>query len=140
MKLDAPLLLVACLALAACVPAPKKAYAPPEAETLKDMDEVMRVNAAYMDPLFARSDETKVEEATWGEMERAGTMMQSTGKALKQNDLASPYPAGFLTFAEALRAEGEKLSAAAKGRDAAEAQSAVRSIQNTCRSCHNQYR
>lgn len=140
MKLDTPLLLVAALALAACVPAPKKAYAPPEAETLKDTQEVMRVNAAYMDPLFAKSDETKVDEATWGEMERAGTMMQSTGKALKQNDLASPYPAGFLTFAEALRAEGANLSAAAKARNAAEANSTVRSIQNTCKSCHSQYR
>lgn len=131
---------VVALALAACVPAPKKAYAPQEAETLSEIDEVMRVNAATMDPLFGQEDATAFDAATWAQVEKAAPMIQSTGKALQKPTIASPYPEGFVAYGEKLRAAAERLGAAGTAKDVAAATKEIRTIHETCRACHSEFR
>ncbi len=128
------------LAFAACVPAPKKAYAPQEAETLGDIDEVMHVNAAYMDPLFGEEDATAFDDATWAQVQKAAPMMQSTGKALQKPAIASPYPEGFIAYGEKLRAAAERLGAAGTAKDVSAATKEIRTIHETCRACHGEFR
>lgn len=127
-------------ALAACVPAPKRAYSPDETAKLDDITEVMRVNAATMDPLFAYEEPTKFDDKSFATLPEAAEKMKATGKALQGPRIAGGFPKGFTEHAKDLAAEAEKLGAAAEKKDRAAASAALRAIHQTCRDCHAEFR
>lgn len=126
--------------LAACVPAPKRAYTPDEVSKLDDLDEIMRVNAATMDPMFAFEEPTKFDDKTWKKLPDVAAQMKATGTALQGPRIAGGFPAGFLENAKDLVAGAEKLELAAKRNDRALASAAIRGIHQTCRDCHSEFR
>ena len=127
-------------ALAACVPAPKRAYSPDETAKLDDITEVMRVNAATMDPLFVFEEPTKFDDKSWKQLPDAAEKMKATGKALQGPRIAGGFPKGFTEHAKDLVAEAEKLATAHSKNDRALASSALRAIHQTCRDCHAEFR
>lgn len=131
---------VLAVAVVACVPAPKKAYAPEEVKQLDDIHEVMRVNAATMDPLFSLEDETAFDAATFARFSEASTTIQATGASLQKASIAGKFPPGFMTHAKSLEAGAAKLGAAAGASDAAGSAAAIGSIHQTCRDCHAEMR
>ena len=127
-------------AAAACVPAPKKAYSADEVKALDDISELMRVNAATMDPLFSVENDTTYDDATFARMREASTKIQATGTALQKPSIAGKYPEGFVDHAKTLTANAEKLGAAASAKDAPGAGASVRAIHAACKECHSEMR
>jgi len=124
----------------ACVPAPKKAYSPAEVQALDDIDEVMRVNAHTMDPLFSMEDQAQFDDATFARFTEASATMRSSGAALQKPSIAKSFPEGFVTFAKTLETGAGKLGTAAEAKDGAAAGAAIRGIHQTCRGCHDEMR
>ena len=128
-------------ALAACVPAPKRNYTADEASKLDDLPEVMRVNAATMDPLFAYEEPTAFDkDKTFGRLDQDAAMMKATGMALQNPRIAGGFPAEFLEQAKDLVVGADKLADAKKRNDRAAASLAIKEIHQTCRDCHAQFR
>ena len=63
------------LAAVACVNAPRKAYTPAEAQALGRIDEVMRIHAEQMEPLFDLEAETRLDDAAFARMKTAATLI-----------------------------------------------------------------
>ncbi len=133
------LLLAFAVALTACVPAPKKAYSPDEAQKLDDLDEIMHVNAATMDPLWGLEDGAGIDDAKFATLKEAGSMSKATSVALKEK-IAGPFPPGFAKYADEMNAAADKLVAAADAKDAKAAGAAIAAIHATCRGCHSDFR
>jgi cytochrome c556 len=123
----------------ACVPAPKKAYSPDEAQKLDDLDEIMHVNAATMDKQFSHEDGSGIDDATFAELKDAAAMMKATSGALKEK-IAPARPEGFAKYAETLGAGADKLAAAAEAKDAKAAGAAIAEIHGACKGCHSDFR
>jgi len=137
--------LIACLpfaaSIAACVPAPKRAYTPEETTKLDDLPEVMRVNAATMDPLWAYEEPTAFDkDKTFGTLPNAAAQMKATGTALQNPRIAGGFPAEFTEQAKDLVVGADKLADAHKRNDRAAASLAIKAIHQTCRDCHSQFR
>ncbi len=128
-------------ALAACVPAPKRAYTPDETVKLDDLSEVMRVNAATMDPLFSYEEPTKFDtDKTFDTLDNAAAQMRATGTALQNARIANGFPKEFVEQAKDLVGGADKLADAKKRNDRGAASAAIREIHQTCRDCHAQFR
>jgi len=127
-------------ALAACVPAPKRAYSAEETSKLDDITEVMRVNAATMDPLFSYEEPTKFDDKSFATLPAAAAQMKATGTALQDARIAHGFAKGFVDHAKDLAAGGDKLRVAAEKKDRAAASAAIREIHQTCRDCHSEFR
>lgn len=132
-------LLVLSLALAACVPAPKKDYTPADVAAVDDIHELMRIHAKNADPLFAISDQESFTEAELAQMKEAGALIQATSAKL-ENDIAKDFPEGFADLARQLGEHASALSAAASANDAAGARAALTGMKDTCRGCHGSFR
>jgi hypothetical protein len=137
--------LIACLplmaVLAACVPAPKRAYTPEETSKLDDLPEVMRINAATMDPLFSYEEPTKFDaDKTFGTLPGAAAQMKAAGTALQNPRISGGFPAEFVEQAKDLVVGADKLADAHKRNDRAAASLAIKEIHQTCRDCHSQFR
>ena len=134
-------LVVLSAAIAACVPAPKRAYTPDEASKLDDLHEVMRVNAATMDPLFSYEEPTAFDkDKTFGTLDSSAAMMKATSTALQNPRIAGGFPAEFKEQANDLGVGADKLADAKKRNDRAAASLAIKEIHQTCRDCHAQFR
>lgn len=125
--------------LVACVPAPKKAYSPDEAQKLDELTEIMRTNAATMDPLFSIEGDTTYDAATFGKMKEAAALMKGTAGALKER-IAPKREPGFAKYVGDFAAGAEALEAAAGSSDAAAASKAIQAMHGACRGCHSDFR
>jgi cytochrome c556 len=133
------LLLALAIVATACVPAPKKAYTPDEAQKLDELDEIMHVNAATMDPLWGLEDGSGIDEATFAKLKDAAAMAKATSTATKEK-IAPAFPAGFAKHADDMGAGADKLASAADAKDAKAAGAAIASIHAACKGCHSEFR
>jgi len=125
----------------ACVNAPRKAYTPSEARTLRRIDEVMRIHAEQMEPLFDVETRTAFDDATFVQMETAATMIgEGTAIAMQGDPVAQPYPTQFVDYAKDLQAHARSLGQAAEKKDGASAQAEIAVIHHICRACHAELR
>jgi cytochrome c556 len=127
------------LAVAACVPAPKKDYTPAEIEGVQELDELMRVHAKHADPLFSIRDQESFDDADYGRMKDAGELLQATAVRLEK-DFAPKFEPGFAELARRFGDQAQALTAAAEGRDAAAARDVLGRLRETCGSCHRDHR
>jgi hypothetical protein len=125
--------------VAACVPAPKKAYTPDEARKLEDLSELMRINAKMMDPLFAIEDAESYTEAQYDQMTEAAALTEATSEAVKTKHALTRSPA-FASYADIMNAKSKELAAASEAREAEAAGAAIRGIHEACRGCHSEFR
>ena len=131
--------LIALLLLAGCVGAPKKNYQADEIKQIDDLEEVMKVQAKYMDPLFKKRDQPAFTDAEFGQMADAGRMIQATS-ATARDKFAGGHKPSFVTFAGTLNTQAGDLVGAAEGKDAAKSRTTLSAMKETCASCHKENR
>lgn len=121
--------------------APRKAYTPTEAQALRRIDEVMRIHAQQMEPLFDVETKTTLDDATFVQMKTAATMIgEGTAIAMQRAPIAEPYPTPFVDYARDLQTHARALAQAAKRKDGASARAEVAVIHHICRACHAELR
>jgi hypothetical protein len=125
--------------VAACVPAPKKAYTADEARTLEDLTELMRISAKYMDPLFSIEEAETYTEAQFDQMSEAASLAEAASDAVKTKHALTRSPA-FADYAGIMNAKAKELAVAAEAREAEPAGAAIRGIHEACRGCHSEFR
>ena len=127
------------LLLAACVGAPKKNYTADEVKQIDDLEELMKVQAKNMDPLFKIRDQAAFTDAEFGSIADAGRMIQSTS-ATARDKFASGHKPSFVTFAGQLNTQAGDLVTAAEGKDPAKTRQTLVSMKETCAGCHKENR
>lgn len=132
-------LAAAAAAFLACVPSPQKSYTVAEIGQITSLEEVMRVKAHYVDPLFAVRDEEAFSEEQLAQMIVAASYLEATSSAL-EGKLGEPYDEGFGAIAGELKAKARELRGAAEAQDAAAAGATLRQIKGLCGQCHRAYR
>jgi hypothetical protein len=125
--------------LAGCVGAPKKNYQADEIKQIDDLEEVMKVQAKYMDPLFKKRDQAAFTDAEFGAMADAGHMIQATS-ATARDKFANGHKPSFVTFAGTLNTQASDLASAADAKDAAKSRTTLSSMKETCANCHKENR
>ena len=132
------LLLIGALAIS-CVPKPQSDYTPEQARSLPSVEEAMRVNALYADPMFSIRGESSFTAEQYRQMTTAADYLEATSDALI-GDLGNSYGEGFTELAATVKAEADKLRSAAEAQDAATASAALEAIKSACAGCHSSYR
>jgi hypothetical protein len=128
-------------AAGACVPSPKKAYTPDEVQRLRDIREIMRIQAAKMDPLFDVEAQQTFDDAAFAQMKAASiTVGNGTAVAMQQPAIADPFPTQFVDYAKDLQAHAFALGQAAEKKDGASAAAEIAVIHHICRACHSELR
>jgi cytochrome c556 len=125
--------------LSACVGAPKKNYSADEIKTIDDLEELMKVQAQTMDPLFKLRDQTAFSDAQFGSLADAGRMIQATS-ATARDRFATGHKPSFATFAEKLNQQAAELTSAADAKDAGRIRTTLSSLKTTCAGCHKENR
>ena len=126
--------------VAACVPAPKRAYTPDEVENIGDIDEVMRVLAHEADPLFSIRDNDGFTDAELASMVDAGKLIQRAAKGLAEHHANGHGGESFRGFADSLGAEAKKVEDAATAKNAVESGASLSAMKAVCASCHSKHR
>jgi hypothetical protein len=125
--------------LAGCVGAPKKNYQADEIKQIDDLEEVMKAQAKYMDPLFKKRDQASFTDAEFGQMTDAGRMIQATS-ATARDRFAGGHKPSFVSFAGTLNTQAGDLVGAAEAKDATKSRTTLSSMKETCASCHKENR
>ena len=139
MNRTAPLALVLAVVLGGCLPKPKQAYTNEQITQITSLEEIMRVQAATMDPLFAKRGQQSFSEAEFQDLAEAGRRIQATSATARDRFAANRKPS-FVTFAGQLNSQAGDLLAAAEAKDAAKAAATLGAMKQTCKSCHSENR
>lgn len=122
-----------------CLPKPKQDYSNEQLKQLDSLEEVMRVQAATMDPQFAKIGNTKFTDPEFAALVSAGQRLQTSSEVVRTKHSAK-RPPSFAAFAEQLGKYAGELSAAAEAKDASRASAALQQMRDTCRACHKEHR
>jgi hypothetical protein len=128
-----------CGVLAGCLPKPKQEYTNEQLKQIDSLEEVMRVQAATMDPQFGKIGSTKFSDADFTVLVSAGQRMQASAEVVREKHSAK-RPPSFASFAEQLGKYAGELTAAAEAKDAARSSAALQQMRDTCRACHKEHR
>jgi hypothetical protein len=131
--------LIVLVLLAGCVGAPKKNYSADEIKQIDDLEELMKVQAKYMDPQFKKRDQAAFTDAEFGQIADAGRMIQATSATAREK-FAGGHKPSFVTFAGTLNTQAGDLTAAAEAKDAAKTRTTLSSMKETCANCHKENR
>ena len=133
------LLLCTVVLSSGCVPKPKKAYTVEQIPKIKDLEELMRVQAHTIDPWFARSDQTRFTDNDYDALVRAARTLKATAAAGRYR-FSRDHSPDFTSHTNRLEADATRLETAAQSRAAAEIGPRLRAIRTTCQSCHEQFK
>ncbi len=125
--------------LGGCVPKPKQVYTNDQLKQVESLEEVMRVQAATMDPQFGKIGNAQFTEAEFAAMVGAGQHLQASAGVVREKH-SSKRPPSFASFAEQLGKYAGELTAAAEAKDAVRASTALQQMRDTCRACHKEHR
>src|SRR5690606_15731896 len=93
------------LLIAGCVPKPEKNYTPDEIPQITSIEEVMRVQAARMDPLVGIRDQASFTDEEFARMAKAAAVLEATSAHLAESFAGKgEYDAGFAELANQLGA------------------------------------
>jgi cytochrome c556 len=126
------------LSLAGCLPKPKQAYTLEQIPQINDLEEIMRVQAATMDPLFGKRGQASFTKEEFAAMAEGGKRTATTAGQLSR--FAAGKKPSFATFAEQLIRGAQDLSAAAEAGDAAKVSATLGAMKDTCKGCHRENR
>jgi cytochrome c556 len=132
-------LLLMAATMSGCLRKPKQDYTNDQLRQINSLEEVMRVQAATMDPQFGKIGSTKFTDAEFAQLVSAGQRMQASAEVVRQNHSAK-RPPSFASLAEQLGKYATELSAAAEAKDAARSSTALQQMRDTCRACHKEHR
>jgi hypothetical protein len=133
------LLLSAVVLSSGCVKEPKQAYTVEQIPRIKDLEELMRVQAHTIDPWFARSDQTGFTDKDYDALIRAARTLKATTAAVRYR-FSRDHTPDFTSHASQLEADAIQLETAAQSKAAAEIGPSLQAIRATCRSCHKQFK
>jgi cytochrome c556 len=122
----------------ACLPKPKQNYTNDQLKQIDSLEEVMRVQAATMDPQFGKIG-SKFSDADYAVLLTAGQRMQASAETVREK-FSAKRPPSFASFAEQLGKYAGELQAAAEAKDAGRASAALQQMRDTCRACHKEHR
>jgi hypothetical protein len=133
--------------MASCVPKPKKNYTPAEIAGVEQVNEVMRVNAHYADPLFALRDNASFSDGQFSQMIDASKMLQAAAAHMASkfavkgdSDKTGFYDEGFIDLSKTMEENAKALLAASESKNAEAASAALNAMRGTCQSCHSIYK
>lgn len=127
------------LAGAGCLRAPKQTYPVDQIQQIESLEEIMRVQAQAMDPLFRKRSQTTFSPDELTQFGAAAQRLQATAATLRQK-FAAKYKPSFVTYADALGQSAADLATAATAADPARTAAALGAIRDTCRGCHRDNR
>jgi cytochrome c556 len=123
---------------AGCVPKPKQDYTLEQLRQMENLEEIMHVQAATMDPQWKKMS-GELSAADFGVLAEAGARIEATAEAIRTKHSEKRQP-GFLTLAEQLGKQAKDLVAATTAKDAEHTRTALRAMKETCATCHKEYR
>lgn len=124
--------------VAGCLPKPKADYTLEQLKQMDNLEEIMRVQAATIDPQWKKMS-GQLTAADFGILAEAGARIEATAEAIRTRHSEKRQP-GFLTLAEQLSKQAKDLVAASTAKDAEHTQTALRAMKETCSTCHKEYR
>jgi cytochrome c556 len=128
------------LALAGCVKKPQKNYSEDEIAKLDSLQELMRVQADRIDPMFAIREQRQYKDEEFARMAKAAEILLATSARLEGFKGQGSYDEGFAEFARKQKAWAKKLYDATSTNSAAGARQSLEALRNGCRGCHGVYR
>lgn len=134
--------LVSCVtltALLACVPRPKRDYTLNQIKRLDSMEELMRINAYYADPLFSIRYQPVFSKPEMLAAERAADRVMATSTAVRERHSAGK-PAAFGELVGRLYDGARDLMVASQAERAADITTALDDMRDTCKACHKTFR
>jgi hypothetical protein len=125
--------------LSGCLPKPKQAYSNEQITQIASLEEIMRVQASTMDPLFGKRGQSAFTDEEFASMAEAGRRIQASSATVRDKFAANRKPS-FATFAGQLNGQAGDLLAAAEAKDAAKSAATLGAMRDTCRGCHKENR
>ncbi len=122
------------LLLAAC--GPKKAMEVNQIAQLKDLGDVMKVQAQAMDPLFKKADQTSFTDDEWAKISDSAARVSATTTKVKDFSKGKGFDDLNLQLADQAR----RLADAAQAKNAGDAAKLLGEMKATCKTCHKQFR
>ncbi|AKU96157.1 hypothetical protein AKJ09_02821 [Labilithrix luteola] len=122
------------LAAFACVP--HRDVPAQDVPKLKDLEEVMQVQATVADPQFKKIGESSLTEADFVAFADVSNRIQATSVKTKE---FSKGP-GFDALADQLHEKAVALGTAAAAKDAKASSDALSAMKTTCKECHSKFR
>lgn len=122
-----------------CLPKPKQEYSNEQLKQVDSLEEVMRVQAATMDPQFSKIGNAKFTDVEFAALVSAGQRIQTSAEVVREKHSAK-RPPSFAAFAEQLGKYAGELTAAAEAKDASRSSAALQQMRDTCRACHKEHR
>ncbi len=130
---------VAVLALAGCVPKPKKDYTVAQIASLDSLQELMRINAHAVDHLFSIRYQPKFTASQREAGERAGQQLMATSRVIRDR-LSAKHPKRFAVLAGRLHDQARDLMLAAQADRDEDMTTALDDLRDTCKACHGAHR
>lgn len=122
-----------------CLPKPKADYTLEQLKQMDSLEEIMRVQAATMDPQWKKMSAPSLSAADYAVLAEAGQRMEATAEAIRSRHSQKRQP-GFLTLAEQFQQQAKDLVAAATAKDGEHTKTALKAMKETCATCHKEYR
>lgn len=122
-----------------CLPKPKQSYTVEQIPQIGSLEELMRVQAATMDPLFGKRDQGRYSPEEFTAFGDAGRRIKASAGTVRER-FAKGHKPSFTTYAEQLATQADALVTAAEASDAAKSAQALTAMRDTCRSCHRENR
>lgn len=124
---------------AGCLPRPKQDYTLEQLKQMDSLEEIMRVQAATMDPQWKKMGPAALTAADFGALAEAGQRMEATAEAIRTRHSEKRQP-GFLTLAEQFGKQARELVGYATAKDGEHTKTALKAMKETCATCHREYR
>lgn len=118
-----------------CVPRPKQDYSIEQLAGLDSIKELMHVQAAVIDHLFAKKKQTSFSDSELQEMVHAAQKITVTSQVLRDR-LASRYDPRFGGFATQLHESARELRTHAEAKQAEKIGSTLEAMRLACKGCH----
>jgi len=123
----------------ACVPKPKQDYTIEQLARLESLEELMRVQAATADPLFAKRKQSTYTEDEFQGMYRGALRLRAAATSLRDR-FGKKFPARFAGFASQLLDGATALENAAASKLEQRAAAALESMRQACAGCHRAFK
>lgn len=128
-----------CFALLAGCGAPQRDYTVEQIKTVDNLKELMDVQATVADPCFSLRKKLKNKEISdeqWAKFKDMGVRLQATSKRIAKFSKGDQFDEWNATVGH----EAKSLVEYVAKRDNAKAMDSVRTIKQTCKACHAEYR
>ena len=123
------------LALAACGP-PKRDVKAADVAGLKDLEEVMDVQATIADPQMKKAGAAQYTDEDYAAFAEVSSRIQATSVKAKQFTKGPEFD----KLADTLHETAVKLGAAATAKDAKGASDSLAEMKATCKGCHSKFK